>query len=81
VLSFQKYSDDFEKSQLGLLFNLEECFWISKKYTEAEQMYQQELKMCQKVLGQEHLSTLSSMNNLALVLDRQGRYTEAEQMH
>jgi hypothetical protein len=29
------------------------------------------------VLGREHPSTLSSMNNLASVLDSQGKYEEA----
>jgi tetratricopeptide (TPR) repeat protein len=33
------------------------------------------------VLGQEHPSTLISMNNLAQVLGSQGRYEEAERMH
>ena len=32
----------------------------------------------EKMLGKEHPSTLTSMNNLALVLSRQGRYEEAE---
>jgi tetratricopeptide (TPR) repeat protein len=33
------------------------------------------------LLGHEHPSTLTSMNNLAGVLDRQGKYEEAEAMH
>ena len=33
------------------------------------------------MLGRKHPSTLTSMNNLALVLDRQGKYEEAEGMH
>ncbi|KAK8009195.1 kinesin light chain [Apiospora marii] len=33
------------------------------------------------VLGHEHPDTLGSMNNLANVLDRQGKYVEAEEMH
>jgi hypothetical protein len=33
------------------------------------------------VLGLEHPETLTSMNNLAGVLDRQGKYKEAEAMH
>ena len=33
------------------------------------------------VLGKEHPYTLSSMNNLALVLNEQGKYEEAEIMH
>lgn len=35
----------------------------------------------QQLLGQEHPDTLTSMNNLALVLDSQGKYDEAEEMH
>jgi tetratricopeptide (TPR) repeat protein len=33
------------------------------------------------VPGQEHPSTLSSMNNLPLVLRSQGKYEEAERMY
>jgi hypothetical protein len=35
----------------------------------------------QMVLGKEHSSTLTSMNNLADVLSRQGKYEQAEKMH
>ena len=35
----------------------------------------------EKVLGKEHPNTLSSMNNLALLLNRQGKYDEAEPIH
>ena len=34
-----------------------------------------------RVLGKEHPFTLTSMNNLALVLSSQGNYKEAEQIH
>jgi hypothetical protein len=33
------------------------------------------------VLGKEHPDTLTRMNNLALVLGKQGKYEEAEAMH
>jgi tetratricopeptide (TPR) repeat protein len=33
------------------------------------------------VLGKEHPDTLASMNNLANVLNSQGKYEEAEEMH
>jgi hypothetical protein len=36
-------------------------------------MHRQTLELKERVLGQEHPSTLSSMNNLALVLDNQGK--------
>lgn len=32
----------------------------------------------EEVLGKEHLDTLTSMNNLALVLDSQGNYKDSE---
>jgi len=35
----------------------------------------------ERVQGKEHPDTLTSMNNLALVLRHQGKYPEAEQMH
>ncbi|KAF6806089.1 Kinesin light chain 3 [Colletotrichum musicola] len=44
-------------------------------------MHRQTLELKEKVLGLENPSTLASMNNLALVLDSQGKYEEAEQMH
>jgi tetratricopeptide (TPR) repeat protein len=81
VLSFQEYSGDFEKSQQDLLFDVGECFLIRGKYAKAEGMYRQTLELMEKVLGQEHWSTLASMNSLAIVLGCQGKYREAERMH
>jgi Flp pilus assembly protein TadD len=43
--------------------------------------YRQTLELRRKVLGLEHPDTLASMNNLALALNRQGEYVEAEEMH
>jgi hypothetical protein len=42
------------------------------KYEEAETMHRQTLALREKVLGKEHPSTLASMDNLALMLNRQG---------
>jgi uncharacterized protein HemY len=39
------------------------------------------MELMEKVLGLEHPSILDGMNNLAIVLDSQGKYTGAEQMH
>jgi lipase chaperone LimK len=39
------------------------------------------LRRYEKVLGKEHPSTLSSINNLAHVLSDLGKYQEAKQMH
>jgi hypothetical protein len=44
-------------------------------------MHRQTLARREKVLGYKYLDTLGSMNNLAGVLGRQGKYEEAETMH
>ncbi|KAI3326449.1 kinesin light chain 1 [Xylariaceae sp. AK1471] len=64
-----------------LLHNIAESCLILVKYSEAERLYRQTLRLREEVLGREHPSTLSSMNNLAMVLRSQGKYEEAEKMH
>lgn len=44
-------------------------------------MHGQALALRQTVLGKEHPDTLTSMDNLASVLSRQGSYDEAERIH
>ncbi|KAK5214930.1 hypothetical protein LTR99_011008 [Exophiala xenobiotica] len=51
-----------------------------RRYREVEKMHRQALDLKEKVLGEEHLSTLASMNNLEEVLRHQGTYEEAEQI-
>ncbi|RYO92421.1 hypothetical protein DL762_001701 [Monosporascus cannonballus] len=48
------------------------------KYDDAEQMYRQALELKKAVLGKEHPDILTNINNLADVLDSQGKYYEAE---
>ena len=45
------------------------------KYEEAEAMHRQALRGYEKVLGPEHPDTLTSVNNIGLVLERQGNPT------
>jgi len=44
-------------------------------------MHRGALEGYEQVLGRDHPSTLNSINNITLVLDSQGKYTEAEAMH
>ncbi|KAK5263518.1 hypothetical protein LTR96_011102 [Exophiala xenobiotica] len=53
----------------------------SIRFREAEEMQRQTLDPKKKVFGEEHPTTLCSLNNLAAVLEQQGKYEEAEQMH
>ena len=44
-------------------------------------MYRQALRDREKVQGPEHPDTITSVNNLGLVLSDQGKYEEAEAMY
>jgi hypothetical protein len=48
-------------------------------YEESEDMHRRTPELMEKVLGPEHLDTTKSMNNLALVFERQDKYEETEE--
>ena len=48
------------------------------EYSQAELLYRQALASREKVLGEEHLDTVVSLNNLAELLREQGKLEEAE---
>ena len=58
-----------------------DCLNYDGRYREAEIMCQKVVKYREKVLGLEHPDTLTSVNNLGLVLARQGKDEEAEALH
>jgi len=47
----------------------------------SEKIHWQTLQLRERVLGPEHPDTLTSMNNLALLLDSQEKYDETEPMY
>jgi tetratricopeptide (TPR) repeat protein len=51
------------------------------EHKEAEAMYRQVLEAREKVLGQEHPDTLTSVSQLGLALGQLGKWEEAEAMH
>ncbi|KAA6408631.1 MAG: kinesin light chain [Lasallia pustulata] len=81
ILNYRSYSTGDEKSQRDLLSDVGECFKLTGKYIEAEQMLQQALKLKEKALGKEHPDTLQIMNNLAVTLSIQCCYKEAGKMY
>ena len=50
-------------------------------YQAVQEMGRDALEAREATLGAEHLDTLSSINNLGLVLSWQGKYNKAEAMH
>ncbi|KAK7994247.1 kinesin light chain [Apiospora marii] len=59
----------------------DEAISTLRAYSEAEEMHRETLALRETVLGRGHPDRLGSMNNLANVLDSQGKYSEAEEMH
>ncbi|CAG8196671.1 unnamed protein product, partial [Penicillium olsonii] len=77
-------SDGHEEDRLHMATISINCGWyllLRGTYEEAEKMHRRALEAREKVLGREHPSTLTSVNNLGSVLDGQGKYEEAEAMH
>ncbi len=52
--------------------------WEQGHYAEAEKLQRETLDMRRRVLGPEHIDTLTSMSQLATILYNEGRYDERE---
>src|SRR5271167_1083226 len=51
------------------------------EYAKAEPLYQEALRICQKVFGSEHPNTAAILNNLALLYKDMGEYVKAEPLY
>lgn len=51
------------------------------KLEAAEEIHLQGLSAREKLLGKEHRSTLTNLNNLGSVIASQGKYEQAEELH
>jgi hypothetical protein len=60
--------------------NLAATYWNQGQWKEAEELEVQVMETRKRVLGDEHLHTLSSMANLAATYRIQGRWKEAEEL-
>jgi len=66
---------------LASLKNLAVLCQIQGRYAEAEFLFQQELELYKRLLGNENSYVATSLNNLAGLYDSQGRYSEAEPLY
>ena len=81
VLGYEQLSPASDTSRAHLAYKISRYLENRGRYDAAETLAEQALRWRDKVLGKEHPSTLTSMDNLGVVLWRQGRYDEAEEMH
>jgi tetratricopeptide (TPR) repeat protein len=74
-----EYDDDSEE-KLYLAWKCAMALTSDGRYEEAGKLQVQVMQTRRRVLGNQHPSTLSIMNNLALTYTYQGRWKEAEQL-
>ena len=80
-MALQVYEQCTDKTATShFLFNVPESYSELVKHVEAEQLHREALELKKSVLGPDHPSTLTSVNNLALVIKERGNYEEAETM-
>ncbi|KAJ5919800.1 Disease resistance protein [Penicillium verhagenii] len=72
---------EVEDEAAGALYSLGLLYADQGRLQEAEVMYDRALEGYEKVWGQEHTSTLDTVNNLGLLYADQGRLQEAEAMY
>jgi tetratricopeptide (TPR) repeat protein len=73
-------ADDDDEERLHLTSKCAGTLYSDGRWNEAEELQVQEMQTRKRVLGDEHPSTLTSMNNLALTYRDQGRWKEAEEL-
>jgi tetratricopeptide (TPR) repeat protein len=81
VLSQTVDNQDDMSNQAKIASSTSWYLYLGGEYVAAEKFSQMAVEAYEKVLGPEHVDTLNSINDVGLVLERQGRYEEAEAMH
>ena len=66
---------------LAIIGRIEGFLYGLGRWSEAYRIRLFHFKEVEMILGKEHPETLASMNNLAGVLDSQGKYEEAERIY
>ena len=61
-----------------MIANIGSLLRAQRKYEQAEPYYREALEKFRRVLGEEHPTTLNSIDSMGLVLRRQGNFAEAE---
>jgi tetratricopeptide (TPR) repeat protein len=81
VLLYWPTNEVYLAQWASVLFNAAWYLCEKGNYNTAEEMNRRSLEGSEKALGKEHPNTLTSVNNLALVLRYQGKYEQAEEMN
>jgi hypothetical protein len=78
ALSQSPADDDLDR--LNLSWKCVKTLHSDGRYEEAEELQAEVMQMIERVLGEEHPDTLTSMGNLATMYRNRGRWNEAEEL-
>jgi tetratricopeptide (TPR) repeat protein len=73
--------DQDGKKRMDLAWKVGDCLVSDGRWQEAKTLLVQVMKFRKTALGEEHPNTLGSMNNLAVLFQRQGKYEAAEPLY
>jgi tetratricopeptide (TPR) repeat protein len=80
LLASLKAHGNIDAMVADVLNNLAACHEVLGQFAIAQRLYQEGLELRQIVFGPQSLKVAESMQNLATILDSQGRYAEAESL-
>lgn len=75
------FSDNNPEALLLALNSLASLYRLQGLYSKAEPRYLRALRICEEVLGENHLATLTALSNLAGLYRAQGRHRDAEPLY
>lgn len=81
VLEYEFVTEICQLQRANILYKASSYDNVQGRYQAASKNAMEAQRMYQKLSGKEHPSTLTSMNNLALVVESQGKYEEAEDIY
>jgi len=77
----EAYLDVLQANDIQIANSAAGFLMFMGSYASAERIFKQVLKLQRAQLGEKHPYVANSLNNLALVLEKQGNYSEAEQLN
>ena len=73
--------DELAMDRLSMIDRIEGFLFRIGRWPEIYKMQRFHFRKTEKMLGKKHASTLINMKNLTLILSRQGKYSEAEEIY
>ena len=77
----EKLNMENNLKQIGFILDAARLLYYVGEYKKAERLYEKDLRIRERVLGEEHQFTAVSYSHLARVYDARGEYEKAEELY